>query len=82
MFLIDKDKLWSEFAGSPPNYYSTSYVMSVIDRQELVDAVQVTRCSKCRIHGNCYTEDVFRVSGISDGFCAAGRKNPTDYGGK
>ena len=39
-----------------------------------VDAVEVVRCEKCVLHGNCITEDTFVLAGIENPFCCAGKR--------
>lgn len=39
-----------------------------------VDAVPVVRCEKFVLHGNCITEGAFRLAGIENQFCCAGKR--------
>lgn len=41
------------------------------------DVVEVVRCKDCTLHGNCITEDHFKVAGIENPYCCVGkRKEP------
>ena len=45
------------------------------------DVVEVVRCKKCVLHGNCLTEDHFNFARIENPFCCAGkRKEGADNG--
>ena len=48
--------------------------MGLIDEQSLMDAVEVVRCRDCIMHDNCTTEDAFKLCGIEDPFCYAGKR--------
>lgn len=39
------------------------------------DVVQVVRCRDCCMHGNCYTEEVFDLCRMPDGFCCVGKRD-------
>lgn len=39
-----------------------------------VDAVPVVRCKDCVTHGNCLTEDTFRIAKIGNPFCCVGKR--------
>ena len=45
-----------------------------------VDAVPVVRCGECKLHDNCYTEDVFKFAGLNDDsrFCGVGERKGGD----
>lgn len=38
------------------------------------DAVEVVRCKDCVTHGNCLTEDTFRIARIDNPFCCGGKR--------
>lgn len=38
------------------------------------DVVEVVRCKKCVLHGNCLTEDRFSFAGIENPFCCVGKR--------
>ncbi len=55
-------------------------VMMLLTQVPTIDAVPVVRCGKCVLHGNCITEDTFRLAGIENPFCCAGkRKEGADH---
>ena len=69
--LIDADALMNE-ANSDGAY---GYVdAKQIADAPTVDAVEVVRCEKCVLHGNCITEDTFVLAGIENPFCCAGKR--------
>lgn len=38
------------------------------------DLVVVVRCKDCVTHGNCLTEDTFRIARIDNPFCCGGKR--------
>lgn len=44
---IDADALEAEFAGRPPDWYSTGTILRSIDSAPTIDAVPVVRCREC-----------------------------------
>ena len=46
----------------------------VVNDAPTIDAVEVVRCEKCVLHGNCITEDTFVLAGIENPFCCAGKR--------
>ena len=44
---IDADALEAEFAGRPPDWYSTGTILRSIDSAPAIDAVPVVRCREC-----------------------------------
>ena len=46
--LIDADALEAEFAGRPPDWYSTGTILRSIDSAPTIDAVPVVRCRECK----------------------------------
>ena len=58
-------------------------VIDVVKVMPTIDAVPVVRCDKCIMHNNCTTEDAFKLCGIEDPFCCAGkRKEPVKLSGE
>ena len=55
--------------------YKASDIYSVLDAAPTIDAVPVVRCDKCIMHNNCTTEDAFKLCGIEDPFCCAGKRD-------
>lgn len=52
-------------------------IIDHVEAMPTVDAVEVVRCRYCIMHNNCTTEDAFKLCGIEDPFCCAGkRKEP------
>ena len=45
------------------------------------DTVEVVRCKDCVSHGNCLTEDTFRIARIDNPYCCGG-KLKTNCGAK
>lgn len=83
MRLIDADELRKEidkqaypYSDSTANdiYFS---VLHLLADAPTADAEPVVRCRYCIMHNNCTTEDAFKLCGIEDPFCCAGkRKDP------
>ena len=78
--LIDADKISYERAhliypdGSECLGYRAVASSVEIKIAPTVDAVEVVRCEKCVLHGNCITEDTFVLAGIENLFCCAGKR--------
>ena len=49
-------------------------VLDIIDAAPAADVVQVVRCKDCCMHDSCYTEEVFKFAGMTDGFCCIGKR--------
>lgn len=49
-------------------------IMGEVERLPTVDAVPVVRCRDCVLHGHCTVEDIFILSGFTDGYCRAGKR--------
>lgn len=47
---------------------------AAIDALPAIDAVPVVRCENCVLHGHCAVEDMFTLSGFTDGYCRAGKR--------
>ena len=83
MRLIDADELRKEIDKQAyPHSDSTANdiyfsVLHLLADAPTVDAVEVVQCRYCIMHNNCTTEDAFKLCGIEDPFCCAGkRKEP------
>ena len=76
MRLIDADELRNDWLqnGQNENVYDTNAFLESIDNAPTVDAVEVVRCRYCIMHNNCTTEDAFKLCGIEDPFCCAGKR--------
>ena len=76
MRLIDADELRNDWLqnGQNENVYDTNAFLESIDNAPTVDAVPVVRCHDCIMHDNCTTEDAFKLCGIEDPFCCAGKR--------
>ena len=53
----------------------TDGIAREIEAMPKVDAVEVVRCRYCIMHNNCTTEDAFKLCGIEDPFCCAGKRD-------
>ena len=53
----------------------TDGIAREIEAMPKVDAVEVVRCHECIMHNNCTTEDAFKLCGIEDPFCCAGKRD-------
>lgn len=49
-------------------------VLGIIDAAPIADVVEVVRCRDCCMHDSCYTEEVFKFAGMTDGFCCIGKR--------
>lgn len=87
--LIDADALKAEFAGRPPDWYSTGTILRSIDSAPTIDAVPVVRCRECR-HWSEHPEGYLGVCSfisrnfvMENGYCAWGERkedsNETDW---
>lgn len=81
MRLIDADALDRSFsvAGAANEDSYTDGVLLILRRVEdapTVDAVPVVRCRECKMHGSCYTEDVFKFARLNADrrFCGVGEQ--------
>lgn len=45
----------------------------LVESAPSVDAVEVVRCKDCVSHGNCLTEDTFRIARIDTPYCCGGK---------
>lgn len=45
-----------------------------VDKAPTIDAVPVVRCDSCVLQGNCFAESNFRLAGIENPFCCAGKR--------
>ena len=46
----------------------------LVESAPAVDAVEVVRCKDCVSHGNCLTEDTFRIARIDSPYCCGGKR--------
>lgn len=74
MRLIDADEMQEELKDMDI-VLAKHNVEDWIDEQPTVDAVEVVRCRYCIMHNNCTTEDAFKLCGIEDPFCCAGKRD-------
>ena len=82
--LIDANALKAHINGVSTHWlndWSTLGVLVAVDKQPTVDAVEVVRCVNCVSHGNCLTEDTFRIARIDNPYCCGG-KLKTNCGAK
>ncbi len=56
---------------TPPNMIE---MRGRMHRLPAVDAVEVVRCKDCVTHGNCLTEDTFRIARIENPYCCGGKR--------
>ena len=49
-------------------------VKSILHSAKTIDAVPVVRCDSCVLEGNCFAESNFRLAGIENPFCCAGKR--------
>ena len=54
--------------------FTLSMVFRHIHSVPAVDAVEVVRCKDCVSHGNCLTEDTFRIARIDSPYCCGGKQ--------
>ena len=47
---------------------------AAISNAPVIDAVPVVRCKDCISHGNCLTEDTFRIARIENPYCCGGKR--------
>lgn len=45
-----------------------------IEDEPTIDAVPVVRCKECVLFGKCIPADSMLICGITDGYCAAGKR--------
>ena len=64
------------YSGSKKAIYREAIlaVKSILHSAKPIDAVEVVRCEKCLLHGNCVAEDTFVLAGIENPFCCAGKR--------
>lgn len=83
--LIDADELEAEFAGRPPDWYSTGTILRSIDSAPTIDAVPVVRCRECK-HWSEHPEGYLGVCSfisrnfvMENGYCAWGERKEDDH---
>ena len=83
--LISRAEAIGAFTGNPPDYYSTSYIVSELSSVPAVDAVPVIRCKDCEfwnykdcvVEGNFYCDMLERYT-LENFYCAAGIRRDAD----
>lgn len=73
MRLIDADRLLKMMSHWKP-YMDMDNVREAIKKMPTIDAVPVVRCKDCISHGNCLTEDTFRIARIENPYCCGGKR--------
>ena len=80
MRLIDADSLMDR-----SGWYNLAYGKTFhgvwdyeIASEPTIDAVPVVRCKDCISHGNCLTEDTFRIARIENPYCCGGKRKETN----
>lgn len=53
-------------------------IKSFVDNVPTTDAVPVVRCGECVSHGNCLTEDTFRIARIKNPYCCGAKRREVD----
>ena len=83
MRLIDADKLLENYKKWIPQLSSkedegdrrgVETCIAVLEDTPAVDAVPVVRCDVCVLEGNCFAESHFRLAGMKNPFCCAGKQ--------
>ena len=78
MRLIDADELLKHKGNCYDENGHLLYGVGTgtILKMPTVDAVPVVRCAECKLHDNCYTEDVFKFAKLNDDkrFCGVGER--------
>lgn len=81
MKLIDADNLTKNLTYDIANHpihgnfkITMASVRAAISNAPTVDAVPVVRCKDCVSHGNCLTEDTFRIASIENPYCCGGKR--------
>lgn len=91
--LIDADALEAEFAGRPPDWYSTGTILRSIDSAPTIDAVPVVRCRECKHYREALSQtsdnavvvwcaaDKYPHNDVmpDDWYCAAGKRKEADH---
>ena len=73
MRMIDADRLLKMMSHWKP-YMDMDNVREAIKKMPTIDAVPVVRCKDCISHGNCLTEDTFRIARIENPYCCGGKR--------
>lgn len=78
--LISADKLIRDLKGMLGEYdgITITGLIKSLEEAPAVDAVEVTYCDQCDIHGHCITEDTFRLVGVEKPFCCVGGRREED----
>ena len=51
-----------------------SDVVDFINRIPEAEILEIVSCNDCVLHGNCMTEDTFKIVRIENPYCCAGKK--------
>ena len=70
---IDADRFLKMMSHWKP-YMDMDNVRVAIKKMPTIDAVPVVRCKDCISHGNCLTEDTFRIARIENPYCCGGKR--------
>lgn len=80
MRLIDADKAIGRYYAEwekqdiSDGAQDRDWLKQCIDEAPTIDAVPVVRCKDCVSHGNCLTEDTFRIAP----YCCGGKRKEAD----
>lgn len=84
MKLIDADKAIGRYYAEwekqdiSDGAQDRDWLKQCIDEAPAIDAVPVVRCKDCVSHGNCLTEDTFRIARIENPYCCGGKRKEAD----
>ena len=84
MRLIDADKAIGRYYAEwekqdiSDGAQDRDWLKQCIDEAPAIDAVPVVRCKDCVSHGNCLTEDTFRIARIENSYCCGGKRKEAD----
>ena len=77
MRMIDADRaleiVRDQGIAHPNAHHLTNYATLILREAPTIDAVPVVRCDSCVLEGNCFAESYFRLAGIENPFCCAGK---------
>lgn len=77
MKLKDFDEIIDTMAATP--HCDFVEALLIMNNAPTVDAVPVVRCKDCVTHGNCLTEDTFRIAKIGNPFCCGGKRREDEH---
>lgn len=79
---IDRERIFSIWRSMPAPASVTSLAAAISQTPAAdADVVEVVRCRDCVLHGNCLTEDIFRIARIDNPYCCGGKKMEEQDGG-